>query len=110
MKKKKEDRFVYRVPYDIPIYWETEPTEQDIENVKKTLIGMVEFIKMEHKFRDEEIARDVHCEIEVVPCMYKEGYTMKTLTEFSFWCYYDHMGGKIYTYDLREIIKDEGEE
>lgn len=93
MKKKKEDRFACKVPFDIPIYWETEPTEQDIENAKKTLIGMIEFIKMEEKIRDEEIAQDVHCEIEVAPCIYKEGgYTMKTHTEFSIWCYYDGIG------------------
>ena len=104
MKKKKEDRFEYKVPYDVPIYWATKPTEQDLENVKKTMIGLVEFVKLEARLPQKSIIKDVECVIDFVPCIFKEGYTIRTHTEFSFWCYYDHMGGKIYT---REVIGEE---
>ena len=104
MRKKSEEKFEYKVPYDIPIYWATEPTEQDLENVKKTIIGLVEFEKLRTRISQKDIVKDVECVVDFVPCAFKEGYTIKTHTEFSFWCYIPKMNGKIVKYKIKEDV------
>ena len=97
-------KFEYRVPYDIPIYWETKPTRKDIDNIKKVMVGIVNQIKISSNINEKDIIKDTECNIEVVPSVCKEGYVIKTLTEFSFWCY-EKVGGKIITRKIKENIK-----
>ena len=93
--KKKEEKFEYKVPYDIPIFWGVKPTDEEIENIRKTMIGLVNVIKMEARIPQDQIIKDTECSIEVVTCPYTEGYIIKTYTEFSFWCYRDVSGYKV---------------
>ena len=99
--KTKERKFEFRVPYDIPIYWETKPTKKDILYIKKVMIGIVNEIKFENHINEKDIIKNTKCDVEIVPSIYKTGYTIKTLTEFSFWCY-ERIGGKIITKKIKE--------
>lgn len=102
--KNKQIKEIIDIPFETCFYWETYPTDDDIQTIKRVLFANIVSFVFENGLVDEDLVHKPEIETRIVPCPKKEGFNIICKSIIQVWVYRDCDNVK--TYKIKES-KDE---